>query len=352
MAEFTNITGEKNKKTIAELYCSTEFTAEVHSEVTFLSAINIFLSMTTFVENSLVLVALHKTRSLHAPSKVIYLNLALTDLSVGIIVEPLYVSYLMSVLNKRWDICYYALLSSIITSYVMCSVSLLTLITTSMDRLLALLMGLRYRQVVTLKRTRMTVAILWILSIVNTSSYFWDIRILVLWGKISVPLCLVVFGISYTKIFLTLRRNHIQVQDNSFRGQPQQTTLLNKARYRKAVSSALWVQLVLAFCYFPYSIAEAVTPQRRIPLSGYLAREFTKTLVFLNSSLNPLLYFWRWENLGKLLKTHFVAHQVSSFGFIRSVTSKSKKSVRQKSVEKMLIFYKLLLRVKKHVWEY
>ena len=234
----------------------------------------------------------------------------------------------------------------------MCSVSLLTLTTTSMDRLLALLMGLRYRQVVTLKRTRMTVAILWILSIVSTSSYFWDIRILVLWGKISVPLCLVVFGISYTKIFLTLRRNHIQVQDNSFRGQPQQTTLLNKARYRKAVSSALWVQLVLAFCYFPYSIAEAVTPQRRIPLSGYLAREFTKTLVFLNSSLNPLLYFWRWENLGKLLKTHFVAHQVSSFGFIRSVTSKSKKSVRQKSVEKMLIFYKLVLRVKKHVWEY
>ncbi|CAH3169411.1 unnamed protein product [Porites lobata] len=152
MAEFTNITLEKNKKTIAELYCSTEFTAEVHNEVTFLSAINIFLSMTTFVENSLVLVALRKTRSLHPPSKVLYLNLALTDLSVGIIVEPLYVSYLMSVLNKRWDICYYALLSSIITSYVMCSVSLLTLITTSMDRLLALLLGLSIADAVTPQR--------------------------------------------------------------------------------------------------------------------------------------------------------------------------------------------------------
>ena len=141
MAEFTNITGEKNEKTIAELYCSTE---EVHSEVTFLSATNIFLSMTAFVENSLVLVALHKTRSLHPPSKLLFLNLAITDLCVGIIVEPLYVSYLMSVVNERWEICYYALLSSIITSYVMCSVSLLTLTTTSMDRLLALLLGLRY----------------------------------------------------------------------------------------------------------------------------------------------------------------------------------------------------------------
>ena len=302
MAEFTNITGEKNKKTRAELYCSTEFTVEVHDEVTFLSAINIFLSMTAFVENSLVLVALHNTRSLHPPSKLLFLNVAITDLCVGIIVEPLYVSYLMSVASERWDICYYAFLSSIITSYVMCSVSLLTLTTTSMDRLLALLLGLRYRQVVTLKRTRMTVAILWILSIVNTSSYFWDIRILVLWGKISVPLCLVVSGISYTKIFVTLRHNHIQVQDRSFQGQLQQTTLLNKARYRKAVSSALWVQLVLAFCYFPYIIAQAVTSQKGMPLSGYLAREFTKTLIFLNSSLNPLIYFWKMRELRQAVK--------------------------------------------------
>ena len=302
MAEFTNITGEKNEKTIAELYCSREFTVEVHDEVNFLSATNIFLSMTAFAENSLVLVALHKTRLLHPPSKLLYLNLAITDLCVGIIVEPLYVSYLMSVVNERWDICYYALLSSFITGYVMCSVSLLTLTTTSMDRLLALLLGLRYRQVVTLKRTRMTVAILWILSIVSTSSYFWDIRILVLWGKISVPLCLVVSGISYTKIFVTLRHNHIQVQDRSFQGQLQQTTLLNKARYRKAVSSALWVQLVLVFCYFPYTIAEAVTPQRGIPLSGYLAREFTKTLIFLNSSLNPLIYFWKMRELRQAVK--------------------------------------------------
>ena len=43
-------------------------------------------------------------------------------------------------------------------------------------------------------------------------------------------------------------------------------------------------------------------------------------------------------NLGKLLKTHFVAHQVSSLGFIRLVTIKSKKSVKQTSVEKNASF--------------
>ena len=63
----------------------------------------------------------------------------------------------------------------------------------------------------------------------------------------------------------------------------------NIARYRKAVYSALWVQGTLDICYLPYSIAVVLTPQRGMPLSMYLARNFTVSMVLLNSSLNPLL---------------------------------------------------------------
>ena len=45
--------------------------------------------------------------------------------------------------------------------------SLLTLTAISVDRLLALLLGLRYRQVVTLKRTCLTVAVIWAISVVQ-----------------------------------------------------------------------------------------------------------------------------------------------------------------------------------------
>ena len=196
----------------------------------------------------------------------------------------------------------------------------------------------------------MTVAILWILSIVSTSSYFWDIRILVLWGKISVPLCLVVSGISYTKIFVTLRHNHIQVQDRSFQGQLLQTTLLNKARYRKAVSSALWVQLVLVFCYFPYTIAEAVTPQRGIPLSGYLAREFTKTLIFLNSSLNPLIYFWKMRELRQAVKNTLCCLS-GQFLRIYQVSNKSRKNSEAHICRKKCFFLTSSVSVLKSTFE-
>ena len=149
-----NFTGGENLQTVAELYCTVEFIGEVHGELVFLSVINTFLSITAFLGNSLILVALRKDTSIHQPSKLLYRNLAITDLCVGIIVEPLYVAHWTSVVNKRWDICYYTYLTAYFPSITLCSVSLVTLTAISIDRLLALLLGLRYRQVVTLRRTR------------------------------------------------------------------------------------------------------------------------------------------------------------------------------------------------------
>ena len=51
------------------------------------------------------------------------------------------------------------------------------------------------------------------------------------------------------KFFLTYRRNQNQVQSHAFQGQPSQAIPLNIARYRKAVSTALWVQVTLVVCY-------------------------------------------------------------------------------------------------------
>ena len=163
----TNFTEYENKKTVDELYCSVELIRGVDGELIFLSALHIFLSVTAFLGNTLILVALHKETSLHPPSKLLYRNLAITDLCVGIILEPLYVTYLTSVVNERWDICYHAYWAQTFLSYILCAVSLVTSTAISEDRLLALLLGLRYRQVVTLRRTRITVIALWILSIIT-----------------------------------------------------------------------------------------------------------------------------------------------------------------------------------------
>ena len=288
-----NFTGGENQQTNAELHCSLEFTGEVHGELVFLSIMNTFLSITAFLGNTLILVALRKDTSIHPPSKLLYRNLAITDLCVGIIVEPLWVAYSIFVVNRRWDICYYTYLTGYFSSVTSCSVSLITLTAISVDRLLALLLGLRYRQVVTLKRTRLVAIGGWIVSVVGASTSFLNNLIVSLFVRIATAFCLVTTICAYTKIFMSLRHNQIHCQNHVVQGQSRQVNTLNKARYRKAVYSALWVQVTLLICYLPFLIAVALTPQRGMPLSTYLARGFTVTLVFLNSSLNPLLYCWK-----------------------------------------------------------
>ena len=301
----TNFTEYENKKTIAEQFCSVELIRGVDNELIFLSSLNIFLSIAAFLGNTLILVALHKETSLHPPSKLLYRNLAITDLCVGIIVEPLAVTYLTSVVKERWDICYYSFPTEVFSAYTLCSVSLLTLTAISLDRLLALLLGLRYRQVVTLRRTFITVIALWILSIVGACTIFWNPLITSWCQCITTALSLVITIFAYTKIFLTLRHNQIHVdhvQSHVFPGQPSQAIPPNIARHRKAVNSALWVQVTLVVCYVPFGIAVALTPLRGMPLSSYLALNFAGTILYLNSSLNPLLYCWKIREVRQAVK--------------------------------------------------
>ena len=298
----TNVTEDENQKTFTQLYCLAEFIRGVDGELIFLSAFTIFLSITAFLGNTLILVALHKETSLHPPSKLLYRNLAITDLCVGVIGAPLAVTYLTSAVKERWDICYYSYRAEVFSGYTLCSVSLLTLSTISVDRLLALLLGLRYRQVVTLKRTYITVINLWIFSIIGASTVFWN-RLITSWGQhIITALCLITTIFAYAKIFFSLRRNQIHVQKHVAQRQPSQAITLNIARYKKAVYSALWVQGTLVACYVPFGIAVALTPQQGMTLSVYLVRRFTASLLYLNSSLNPLLYCWKIREVRQAVK--------------------------------------------------
>ena len=303
----TNFTGDGNHKIHQELVCSADINRGTHNQLISLSVLNTFLTFTAFLGNTLILVALHKDSSLHPPSKLLLRNLATTDLCVGIIAQPLTVTYLISMVNERWNLCRYALVATHITGYILCSVSLFTLTAISVDRLLALLLGLRYRQVVTLKRTYLSVTVFWVVSIAGTTMYFWNYLINLWYGYIGISLSLVISGFSYTKIFLTLRHHHIQVQHNVRQGQPSQTSPLNIARYRKTVSSALWVQLTLVICYLRYGIVGALMTQG-LSSSVYRAWGITATLVYLNSSLNPILYCWKMRDVRQAVKDTISGH--------------------------------------------
>ena len=296
-----NLSADEKHKAMQQLFCPSNLpAAEIHGQLTLLSVLNIFLSITSFLGNALIVVALRKESSLNSPSKLLLRCLAMTDLCVGLISEPLAVAYWMSVLNDRWNICPYLSAASLILGGMLSGVSLSTMTAISVDRLLALLLGLRYGQVVTLNRTYIVVITLWVLSAVVSSTWLWNPQI-TLWHQIiGIPLCITISIFSYTKIFLTLRHHHTQI--HSHVQQPNQTNQLNIARYKKAVCTAIWLQLTLVACYLPYVVVNALVNNSGLSSPVYLFPIYAATLVFLNSSLNPILYCWKIAEVRQAVK--------------------------------------------------
>ena len=294
----TNLTDNATQKSFAELYCSKESTGGLYNHLLMFSVIHTFLAITAIMGNSLILLAFHREASLHPPSKLLFRCLAITDLCVGLIVEPVFVTYFTSVLNERWAICRHAFDAFHIIGYALACVSLFTLTAISVDRLFALLLRLRYRQVVTLKRIYLTVALSWVVSTIGSIVYIWNNRITLWFGYIVIALCLVTSMISYTKIFLALRQNQVQAHGQINQGQTSQRF----TQYRKTVSSALWVQLMLVFCYTPHGIVEILILRSGLSPLLIVARTYSVTLVFLNSSLNPILYCWKIREVRQAVK--------------------------------------------------
>ena len=171
----------------------------------------------------------------------------------------------------------------------------------SVDRLFALLLSLRYRHVVTLKRTYVIIVIFWVVSIVAGISYIVSYRIGIWYNCIFLPVCLATSTISYTKIFRTLRHRQNQMKAH-VQQKPSQPVPLNMLRYRKAVYSALWVHLALVVSYLPYSIAVAVLTDNGLTSLSLTVWAGAISLVYLNSSLNPFLYYWKINEVRRAIK--------------------------------------------------
>ena len=296
-----NFSEDEQHNKFGDLSCWPDFTSGLsNGQLAFLAVLNSFLSVTAFLGNALILVVLYKESSLHPPSKLLLRSLATTDLCVGLIAEPINVISWITVANGHWNIYRYTTPVGCTTANIFCGVSVLTLTAISVDRLLALLLGLRYKLFVTLKRTYMIVIISWVLPALLSAMWFWNPSITVLSSTICIPLCLIISIFSYTKIFLTLRHHQNQVQD--LVQQPNQTNQLNIARYKKAVSAAIWLQLTLVACYLPYGVATALVTNGGQSLSFSYAWNYAVTLVFLNSSLNPILFCWKMEEVRQAVK--------------------------------------------------
>ena len=267
------------------------------------SVFNAFLSNTAIMLNIITIHALRKTSSLPKPLKTLFLSLAVSDLSVGLLVQPLYVSVrcLFVTLKENGEKNPTLKFTNdvlAVTSTFLCYASFFSVTALTADRFLSIHLHLRYQELVTHRRVVAVVTSMWMFSAIFSLLWLWNPKIYSILTGIILTACLILTALFNCKIYLAVRRhtNQIQVLQVQQVGQ-NEDVLANTARQIKSAVGTFYVFFVFLVCYLPYisintvyAITKAVTP--RNPLW-----EYTLTLVFLNSSLNPLVYCWKMRHI-------------------------------------------------------
>lgn len=262
-------------------------------------AINVLLSYTAITLNTITILALRKT-SLSSPLKTLLLSLAVSDLGVGLLVQPLYVASFVMESEGNSSASYYFVIKSYDMIVVfLCVASFLGVTALSVDRFLAIHLHLRYQAIVTHKRVVASVVSIWVLSAVISQTALRIRKVtFLMFGTISV-ICLISSAFFYYKIYVTVQRHANQIQVLQLQPRQGDNEMVEyNARLKKAAIGTFYVYLVFLICNLPNTLFFLI-PSNLVHQSADLGTilSLADTLVFLNSSLNPLIYCWKMRHI-------------------------------------------------------
>ena len=114
---------------------------------------------------------------------------------------------------------------------------------------------------------------------------------------ISAAFGFIITLVVYIRIYQTVRRHKNQIQSMQIRNEAQSEEIKNFNILIRSTAGIFYVYLVFLICYLPYFICKAVI---QIYGSSIVLKKlylYSLTLVFLNSSLNPVIYCWKMKHI-------------------------------------------------------
>ena len=258
---------------------------------------NIFLSYTAFMLNIVTIYAIHKTSTTPNTLKTLLLSLACSDVAIGLFSQPLYTFLLINWLRLDNPGCTTQhVLTISITLF--STASFLGVVAVSVDRFLAVHLHLRYQELVTHMRVVVVVVSIWVYS-----GFF---SLMILWGPFStwslIRTITATFGfiiilVVYIRIYQTVRRHENQIQCMQIRNEAQSEEVKNLTVLIKSTVGIFYVYLVLLICYLPFIICVVVIQIYGSSIALKKLLLYSLTLIFLNSSLNPVIYCWKMRHI-------------------------------------------------------
>ena len=254
---------------------------------------NSFLSYIAIMLNIVTIHAIRKTSSLPKTLKTLLLSLAVSDIGVGLLVHPFYISLLVKWLHQYNLGCNTHIAFSIIP-LLFCVASFSGVVALSVDRFLAIHLHLRYQELVTHKRVVAVVISIWLLSVLLPLTMFWiplDFHSLI--TSILGTLALLLTIMTYIRLYLTVRRLRNQLQSQQMQQAVQTGEMGHFVSLMKSSVGIFYVYLLYLVCYLPYFIGLVAFKVSGPSIALTRFSLYSWTIVYLNSSLNPVIYCWK-----------------------------------------------------------
>ena len=259
---------------------------------------NNFLAYTAILLNIVTMYAMQKTASLPKTLKTLLFSIAISDVGIGLLAQPVYSSLLVKWLQLNHPSCNNSRVFYISANLFLAS-SFLSVLAVSVDRFLAVHLHLRYQELVTHRRVVIVVISIWVLSAFVSFTMFWELH----GTRDYINLVILAFGFIisfavYIKMYLTVRRHKNQLQSLLAVDEAQIGIMTNYVAVVKTTVGVFYVYLVLLASYLPHFICMAfVGIYRDSSIAKKQLFLFSLTLMFLNSSLNPVIYCWKMRHI-------------------------------------------------------
>ena len=263
-----------------------------------LCVVNVILAVAAATGNSFIIAAIYKKSNLHTPTNTLICALAFSDLGVGLLVHTSFVPYKIAEIKKENRLFCLSQTIHFATAVLFSIFSLLIITSIAIERYLALRLSVIFNSTVTVSRVVKVVAGCFLLSL----------AVLIIGvAKYSTVLDMTTSAIMIISVYLTIfrevRRLKRRLEPSKQQSAEQvdgSNTDNNKAsitltKYNRSVNTTLAISSLLLICYVPIVANIIVANFVKIERVSALQVVFgaTSTLMYLNSTLNPLLYMFR-----------------------------------------------------------
>ena len=257
-----------------------------------ITILNMLISLFGIVANGVIIATYYRNARIRTIQNTIFLCLAVTDVGATAFAQPIFIVATMRKLLGNEDCLLWNISSISMMLFIL--LSLITVVILSFQSFLTL--AFPYHRIITKHRLKMAIAVSWgfVILAIFALEIRLEIRINLYFtiSIISVTIITVIFTWVWTYRLVARHRKAIQSTQT-----PSTSQSVPKAKVLRSTVTAFAVVLSLLGCYvfgvffilFRILLnAWGITPDANLILA-----HVTKTLMFLNSLLNPCLVFWR-----------------------------------------------------------